>query len=142
MVRKFTVRVNGKEYVVEVEEVGGSSVQVQQTQLTPVAPVSAPVPVTRQEPVQQVKEENVKTVEQPSVSSSSSSAKIVAPMSGVILKILVSTGQKVEYGQKLIILEAMKMENDIVSDKPGIVKSVKVKEGETVDTGDVLVELE
>jgi biotin carboxyl carrier protein len=36
----------------------------------------------------------------------------------------------------------MKMENDIVSDKPGIVKSIKVKEGETVDTGDVLVELE
>ncbi|MGB4752356.1 MAG: biotin/lipoyl-containing protein, partial [Fervidobacterium sp.] len=52
------------------------------------------------------------------------------------------TGQKVEYGQKLLILEAMKMENDIVSDKPGIVKSIKVKEGETVDTGDVLVELE
>jgi len=50
--------------------------------------------------------------------------------------------QKVEYGQKLLILEAMKMENDIVSDKPGIVKSIKVKEGETVDTGDVLVELE
>ncbi|HOH52712.1 MAG TPA: biotin/lipoyl-binding protein [Fervidobacterium sp.] len=143
MVRKFTVRVNGKEYVVEVEEVGGSSVQVQQKQSEmPVAPVSAPAPVTRQEPVQQVKEENVKPVEQPSVSSSSASAKIVAPMSGVILKILVSTGQKVEYGQKLLILEAMKMENDIVSDKPGIVKSIKVKEGETVDTGDVLVELE
>ena len=143
MVRKFTVRVNGKEYVVEVEEVGGSSVQVQQKQSEmPVAPVSAPAPVTRQEPVQQVKEENVKPVEQPSVSSGSASAKIVAPMSGVILKILVTTGQKVEYGQKLLILEAMKMENDIVSDKPGIVKSIKVKEGETVDTGDVLVELE
>ena len=149
MVRKFTVRVNGKEYVVEVEEMGGSYVQVQQTQSeTPVAPVpvSAPVPVTRQEPIQevkqQVKEESVKAVEQPSVSSGSASAKIVAPMSGVILKILVTTGQKVEYGQKLLILEAMKMENDIVSDKPGIVKSIKVKEGETVDTGDVLVELE
>jgi len=62
MVRKFTVRVNGKEYVVEVEEVGGSSVQVQQKQSeTPVAPVSAPAPVTRQEPVTASKKRECKT---------------------------------------------------------------------------------
>lgn len=147
MVRKFAVKVNGKEYIVEVEEMGGSTIQMQQTQSnpqviqqTPVVPISVPSPVTKQEPVQQVKQESVRPAEQSS--SNSAGAKIVAPMSGVILKVLVSTGQKVEYGQKLLILEAMKMENDIVADKSGIVKNIKVKEGESVDTGDVLVELE
>lgn len=143
MMRKFLVRVNGKEYIVEVEEFGSTQKVVQQVQETTVQPTKIvenvqPVIVQESQP-KQMKEEKAPATP---ASSSSEAAKIHAPMSGVILKVLVSSGQKVEYGQKVVILEAMKMENDIVADRPGIVKRVLVKEGDTVDTGQVLVELE
>lgn len=143
MVRKFVVRVNGKEYIVEVEELGIPAQAMQQPQI-----LEQPKPVVQQQ-VQSAKptQPESKPVKQESapvstVSEIGGGAKIVSPMSGVILKVLVSEGQKVEYGQKLVILEAMKMENDMVSDKPGIVKKIYVKEGDNVDTGQVLVELE
>jgi biotin carboxyl carrier protein len=143
MVRKFVVRVNGKEYIVEVEELGTPTQSMQQPQI-----LEQPKPVVQQQvqPAKPTQPES-KPVKQEStpvstVSEIGGGAKIVSPMSGVILKVLVSEGQKVEYGQKLVILEAMKMENDIVSDKPGTVKKIYVKEGDNVDTGQVLVELE
>ncbi|MEN3043036.1 MAG: biotin/lipoyl-containing protein [Fervidobacterium sp.] len=144
MVKKFLVRVNGKEYVVEVEEVSSaqSSIHTQKLQETK-QPIQMTQPVTQN---MQQENQTKQLVEEKSVVQSSSpaseSVKIHAPMSGVILKVLVNSGQKVEYGQKVVILEAMKMENDIVADRPGIVKRVLVKEGDTVDTGQVLVELE
>jgi biotin carboxyl carrier protein len=148
MMRRFVVRVNGKEYIVEVEELGSGMQAVQQTQIVEqpktiaIQPVQSAQPVQPVQPVQPeskpVKQETVPT---PPATGSSTGAKIVSPMSGVILKVLVSEGQKVEYGQKLVILEAMKMENDIVTDKAGIVKKIYVKEGDSVDTGQVLVEL-
>ncbi|WP_448376156.1 biotin/lipoyl-containing protein [Fervidobacterium sp.] len=143
MMRKFVVRVNGKEYVVEVEELGTTPQAVQPTQV-----IEQPKPVVQQS-VQstQVVQRESKPIKQESatvtpVVEAGTGAKIVSPMSGVILKVLVSEGQKVEYGQKVVILEAMKMENDIVADKPGVVKKIYVKEGENVDTGQLLVELE
>ena len=142
MMRRFVVKVNGKEYIVEVEELGSGMQTVQQTQIVEQPKTIATQPVQSAQPVQPeskpVKQETVPT---PQATDSSTGAKIVSPMSGVILKVLVSEGQKVEYGQKLVILEAMKMENDIVTDKAGIVKKIYVKEGDNVDTGQVLVEL-
>lgn len=147
MVRKFLVKVNGKEYVVEVEELGTVEQTVQQ--VGPQRVVREVVETERAEQAQvqkrveekPVSRESTKSYEETSSYVSSAHA-IVAPMSGVILKVLVSPGQKVEHGQKVVILEAMKMENDIVADRPGVVKSVKVKEGDNVDTGQILVELE
>ncbi|HCI29363.1 MAG TPA: biotin/lipoyl-binding protein [Fervidobacterium sp.] len=154
MVRKFAVKVNGREYIVEVEEIGSSFVQ-QPTQVVQMpqqssqtvqqsAAVSSSISGAKSETVQQQKTATNLQPEETTASApaSADSIKIIAPMSGVILKVLVNTGQKVEYGQKVLILEAMKMENDIVADKPGIVKSIKVKEGDTVDTGQLLIELE
>ncbi|MGC9771104.1 Biotin-requiring enzyme [Fervidobacterium changbaicum] len=151
MVRKFVVRVNGKEYVVEVEELGAvqQTQGVQNTITQSVQTVSQPVQTQSQalgEKSPAVVETKVprptQSTQEPAASSSGLSAKIISPMSGVILKVLVSEGQKVEYGQKVVILEAMKMENDIVADRAGTVKKIHVKEGDTVDTGQVLVELE
>lgn len=152
MMRKFVVKVNGKEYIVEVEELISTqypqSVQKTNTTQIPERPAQVAT-VPTQETVQPANQSgqsvNQSVSQQPqgvSTTSSFTGAKIVAPMSGVILKVLVSTGQKIEYGQKTVILEAMKMENDIVADKPGVVKRILVKEGDTVDTGQVLIELE
>ncbi len=70
------------------------------------------------------------------------SGKIAVPMQGTIVKVLVEVGQAVEAGQSVVVLEAMKMENQIEADKSGTVKSVNVKPGDTVGAGDVVVVIE
>ena len=67
---------------------------------------------------------------------------VTAPMPGKILRILVKEGDEVKTGQGLLVLEAMKMENEIPAPKDGVVKKILVKEGDTVDTGQALMELE
>ncbi|RCK77287.1 MAG: Biotin carboxyl carrier protein of methylmalonyl-CoA decarboxylase [Ignavibacteriae bacterium] len=65
-----------------------------------------------------------------------------APMPGLVLKILVNVGQKVEKGSSLLILEAMKMENEIKTNNAGIVKEILVKEKTAVEKGDILIVIE
>ena len=72
-------------------------------------------------------------------SSSISSGDVVAPMQGTIVKILVTVGQEVNAGDAVIVLEAMKMENQLQADKAGTIKAINVKTGDKVGAGDVLV---
>jgi acetyl/propionyl-CoA carboxylase alpha subunit len=74
--------------------------------------------------------------------SSSAVAHIEAPMPGLILDIQVSVGQEVSEGDALLVLEAMKMENVILSPRDGVIKSIAVAEGAAVDKKDLLVEFE
>jgi acetyl-CoA/propionyl-CoA carboxylase biotin carboxyl carrier protein len=67
---------------------------------------------------------------------------VAVPMQGTIVKVLVEVGDKVEAGQSVVVLEAMKMENQIEADKSGTVKAVNVKPGDTVGAGDVVVVIE
>ena len=70
------------------------------------------------------------------------SGQVSVPMQGTIVKVLVEVGQAVEAGQSVVVLEAMKMENQIEADKTGTVKAVNVKPGDTVGAGDVVVVIE
>ena len=70
------------------------------------------------------------------------SGQIAVPMQGTIVKVLVEVGQAVEAGQSVVVLEAMKMENQIEADKSGTIKAVNVKPGDTVGAGDVVVVIE
>ena len=63
-------------------------------------------------------------------------------MQGTIVKVLVEVGQTVEAGQSVVVLEAMKMENQIEADKSGVVKAINVKTGDTVGAGDIVVIIE
>ncbi|MBW2453424.1 MAG: acetyl-CoA carboxylase biotin carboxyl carrier protein subunit [Deltaproteobacteria bacterium] len=67
--------------------------------------------------------------------------QVVAPMPGRVVKVLVEEGDVVEEGAPVIVVEAMKMENELCAEKPGVVTAVKVAEGENVDGGVTLVEL-
>ncbi|WP_290901706.1 biotin/lipoyl-containing protein [Ferroglobus sp.] len=69
----------------------------------------------------------------------SSGNAVTATIPGTVVKLLVSEGEKVKLGDPLLILEAMKMENEIVSPKDGVVKEIRVREGERVETGQVLM---
>ena len=66
----------------------------------------------------------------------------LAPMQGTIVKVNVEVGQTVAVGDSVVVLEAMKMENQIAADKAGKVAKVNVKPGDTVGSGDVLVVIE
>ncbi|MFZ9674545.1 MAG: acetyl/propionyl/methylcrotonyl-CoA carboxylase subunit alpha [Ilumatobacteraceae bacterium] len=67
------------------------------------------------------------------------SGQVAVPMQGTIVKVLVEVGQEVEAGQAVVVLEAMKMENQILAEKSGKVTEIKVKAGDTVGSGDVVV---
>ena len=121
--RKFVINVNGKSYDVEVEEIrNGVAVS------TPV--VSAPVAAPQAVPVAA-----------PKATGTAGSVKIEAPMPGNVLKVNVKVGDTVAEGQAVAVLEAMKMENDIVAPSAGTVASVNVSVGDSVNSGDVLVTL-
>jgi acetyl-CoA/propionyl-CoA carboxylase biotin carboxyl carrier protein len=70
------------------------------------------------------------------------SGDVAVPMQGTIVKVLVEVGQEVEAGQAVVVLEAMKMENQIQAEKSGTVKEIKVAAGDTVGAGDVVVVIE
>ena len=72
----------------------------------------------------------------------SGSGKVEVPMQGTIVKVLVEVGQAVEAGQAVVVLEAMKMENQITAEKAGTIKEIKVKAGDTVGSGDVVAVIE
>ena len=121
--KKYRVTVNGTTYEEDVEQVGGEIVKA-----------SAPV---AQAP------ETVKPAASASVPAASAPAgngeKVTAPMPGTILKVNVAPGNNVKKGDSLLVLEAMKMENEIVAPCDGTVASVLVSQGASVSTGDVLV---
>ena len=117
--KKFLIKVNGNQYEVEVEEVRDGSV-------VEAAPVRAAAP---------------KAAAKPAASGPVGATKVNAPMPGTILKVNVNPGDEVKKNQVLVVLEAMKMENEIVSPADGKVSSVNVAKGATVNAGDLLVSL-
>lgn len=76
------------------------------------------------------------------VNPSSSKAKIVAPIPGVVLSLDVKVGDTIKVGDRLLVLEAMKMENNIVSEKAGTITAVKVSVGQQVLQNEIMIELE
>lgn len=114
--RKFMVNVNGVSYEVEVEEISGANAAPK------VVPVAQSAPVAKATPV----------------AASAGQETINSPMPGTILDVKVKAGDVVKSGQVLIVLEAMKMENEIVSPRDGKIAAVNVAKGATVGSGDAL----
>jgi biotin carboxyl carrier protein len=127
--RRFRVVVNGLAYEVEVEELGG---EVATTAARP-APREVPPP-----PVETVVPP---IAAQPRAPAAADGVEVSAPLPGTVLAVKVAEGQEVDEGQVLIILEAMKMENEIMAPQPGRVVRVAVERGQAVNVGDVLVVL-
>lgn len=123
--KNYTITVNGTPYNVTVEE-GTSSA-------APVASVPAPAPAAAPAP-----QAAPKATPAPAAAGS---VKVDAPMPGNILDVKVSNGTAVKAGQVLVILEAMKMENEIVAPQDGTVASINVNKGDTVEAGQTIITL-
>ena len=118
--KKFIVKVNGTSYEVEIEEVGSGFVSQPTQNVVTEAPKSVAEVPTKKETVV------------------SDGTAIKAPLPGNILDIKVSEGKTVKSGDVLMILEAMKMENEILAPQDGVISSVNVTKGAAVGTGDLL----
>jgi len=128
--RKFVVNVNGKAYDVEIEEVAGGAVAA--PVVAPVAqPKAASAPVAA--PVTQPKAAPAPAP----VAAPAGGTEVKAPMPGLILNLAVANGTAVKKGDKILVLEAMKMENDIVASADGTV-TFTVKKGDNVESGATL----
>mgnify|MGYP000922288221 FL=1 len=133
--RKFLINVNGKKYEVEVEEVSNEV----QYQSQPIQQKVVESSVQKQNPTEkEVSSEEDKK----NISIAKGTEVVYAPMPGTILNINVKEGDIVKSGQTLIILEAMKMENEIVAPKDVKVTGIYVSKGATVKTEDKLVGIE
>ena len=121
---KDRVTLNNRVYEVEVEE--GSAVLLNEYEAASPAPAEVSAPAPKQESA-------------PAPAPSGDGNAVKAPMPGNILKISVTVGQKVSEGETLLVLEAMKMENEVTADRSGTVTGIIAAKGQTVETGDPLV---
>ena len=115
--KKYKVNVNGTEYEITLEVVDGAA------PVAPAAPVAAAAPAV---------------APAPAAPAAAEGEQVSSPMPGTILSVNVKPGDTVKAGQVLMILEAMKMENEIMAGVDGTIASVNVQQGASVETGAVL----
>jgi len=122
--RKFNITVNGKTYEVDVEEVGGAVSAPVAPAPVAAAPAAAPAPVsaTKSAPV-------------------AGATQVTAPMPGSIVAVKVNVGDTVKNGDLVVVLEAMKMGNEIFATADGKVVGISVNAGDSVNSGDVLISI-
>ncbi|WP_407382978.1 biotin/lipoyl-containing protein [Ruminococcus sp.] len=117
--KNLRITVNGVAYDVQVEELGADA-----------SVAAAPAPAKAAAPVKAAPAKKA---------AAGAGEKVAAPMPGTIVSVNVSDGQSVKKGDVLVVLEAMKMENEIKAPNDGTITSVAVSKGESVDTGATLV---
>lgn len=133
--RKFVVNVNGNRYEVDVEEIAASTMAATDAN-SAVAAIPASVPKAEKTP-----EPNASTKPAQKPVGSAGSVKITAPMPGTILDIRVNAGDTVKKGTVIAILEAMKMENEILAPQDATIAGINVSRNQQVNSGDVIMTL-
>ena len=139
--KNFKFKINGTEYSVDINEVEGQEISLDVN--------GTPYKVTVDKEMKQ-KQVVMQTRTAPKVAAAHSGAvqksapaaagsKVTTPLPGTILDVFVNVGDKVKAGQTVVLLEAMKMENNIEADVEGTVTEVKVRKGDSVLEGDVMV---
>ena len=137
---KYVVTMNGKQYEVEVERMSAfhqlTREEIASGVSTPVVPVVAPVPV-QAAPVAAAPKPAPAPAPAPAAAPGGATP-VTCPMPGSVLGVKVNVGDTVTAGQTMFVIEAMKMENEIVAPCAGKVASINVKTGDAVDTDQVM----
>ncbi len=147
--KEYKIKINGNEYAVSISNVedntalvnvNGTEYEVEVEGMN--APKVSKTPRIVQQPtVTTTTESHPATARttSPASTASATAGNIKSPLPGVVLDVMVHVGDAVKTGQRLMILEAMKMENNIDSDRDGTVKEIKARKGDSVLEGDVLI---
>ena len=142
--KNYKLKINGNDYNVDINEVEGQEIKLsvngeaytvtvdQEIKQPKAKPVVRPVAASAQ--VAPAAGGNVQKANAPAAG-----AKVTTPLPGTILDVFVNVGDAVKAGQTVVLLEAMKMENNIEADTEGTVKEVRVRKGDSVLEGDILV---
>ena len=147
---KYTATLNGKQYEVELERIdayepmpryGEAPAAAPAPVAAPAAPAPAPAPAAPAPAPAAPAPAPAAPAPAPAAAPATGATTVEAPMPGKILNIKVSAGQAVKFGETVIVMEAMKMETEIVAPADGTVAQILVKAGDTVDTGAALVTL-
>ncbi len=128
--KKFRVLVNGSEYNVEIEELSDNTAAPRPAAPTAKPAAAAPKPATP-----------APAKPTPAKTEAAVGGAIAAPMPGTVLSVAVEVGASVTKGQTLLVLEAMKMENEIQAPSDGTVQELNVSQGLSVNAGDTLIVL-
>ena len=136
MLRKFKISIDGTQYLVEMEEVGATQPTPADAVPAPAAPAPAPAPAPADPPAPAPE-----PAPAPAAPAIAGSFAQTAPMPGTILDIHVKVGDTVAANQPIMVLEAMKMENEVVAEQAGTIASINVEKGAMVNPGDTLFTL-
>lgn len=142
MLRKFKISIDGTQYLVEMEEVGAPQPTPADAvpALAAAAPAPAPVPAPAPAPAA-APAPAPEPAPAPAAPAAAGSFAQTAPMPGTILDIHVKVGDTVAANQPVMVLEAMKMENEVVAEQAGTIASINVEKGAMVNPGDTLFTL-
>ncbi len=135
---KYNVTLNGKIYEVDVTESDAVVTGVSQVPFVAAVPAAVPVAAPAATPVATEAPAEAPATPAAPVPVSADGTQVKAPMPGTILAVKKAVGDSVKAGDVICVLEAMKMENDIVAPCDGVVKSINAPKGTTVNTDDVL----
>ncbi len=131
--KKFTVKVNDKIYDVEVEEINEN--EISECNLSKKKLINTELDHFLSQKHHEDKEEDIQI-------RCGKDKNILAPLPGVIIDIIAIEGKKIKYGDPVLILEAMKMENTLTSPITGKIKSIHVKKGDSVSNKQILITFE
>ena len=136
--KKYNFEIDGKKFEVEVNLLNSNDAQVKVNDKNFDIKISNNLPEPKKsEPKKSEPKKSEPKI--PDQSVQGNPGDLLALMPGKILKVLVSEGQKIKMGEPVIIMESMKMEQTIVSSADGVINSINVKEGETIEVGSVMI---
>ena len=134
--KRYRITVNGQSYDVAVEEVAGGTASHAPAPVPSYVPSPAPSAPAAAEPLVEATPPVA-----PAGAAVAGATSVKAPMPGTVLSFKVAVGQEVRRGDVILLLEAMKMENEIVAPQDGTVASVNVAKGQQVNSGDLMISL-
>lgn len=137
--KNYKLKINGNDYNVDINEVEGQDVKLTVNGTDYVVTVDKEMKPQRKPVVSAPRQTSAPAAAPQQSSAAAAGSKVTTPLPGTILDVFVNVGDAVKAGQTVVLLEAMKMENNIEADTAGTVKEVKVRKGDSVLEGDVLV---
>ncbi|MGZ2370571.1 biotin/lipoyl-containing protein [Ancylomarina sp. YFZ004] len=137
--KKFKFTIKGQDFDVDIKEIEGSNAQIEVNGT--VYDVEIKVDEKANKTPQLIRRPVINKPGEGQIKKSAGASAVKAPLPGTIIKIGVAVGDAISSGDTLLVMEAMKMENNVLAEKAGTVKAIKVNVGDAVLQDDVLIEI-